>query len=484
MFLYAISVIMILGVFSTIMLNKIREDHFHRNLKELVSPLAVLLVNQVKHVMTNHKPDHFQEILKEFRGDSHIYSVKIVDSKGVVHFSSDSTMIDSVMEIPDISKFEKTRISSLPTYFIPSDAHDYIDLITVIENSEECYQCHKNKDEPIGYVDVRINHRGEKIFENIIVLYDFFGFLILIMLFIFTVTYFHHRYFQKPFSVIKAGLQDIQKGKLDTQIKVNTRGELNYLAENINAMAASLLKARDELKGMHQKQLERVSQLVTVGELAAGVAHEIKNPISGIKNALEILRYQIRELENNDIYQEMMLQADRVLKTIQDLVFFARPRTPEMKPMDIHQVLDQTINFHSRHLRSKDMILKKEYSVDVPQIYADSELLKQVFSNLIINAIHATESADEGRITIKTDFNEARGKIRIIIKDNGSGIPPENLKKVFTPFYTTKAKGTGLGLSLSRSIIMNHHGEIVVNSTPGEGTEFIIILPIVHPENE
>jgi len=315
-------------------------------------------------------------------------------------------------------------------------------------------------------------------------LYDFFGFLILIILFIVAVTYFHHRFFQKPFSVIKAGLQDIQRGKLDTRIEVNTRGELNYLAENINAMSASLLKAQEELKNMHKKQLERVSQLVTVGELAAGVAHEIKNPISGIKNALEILKYQISELQDNDIYQEMIVQADRVLKTIQDLLFFARPRTPEMKWMDIHLVLDQTINLHSRHLNSKNLVLEKQYDRNMPQIQADSELMKQVFANIIINAVHATESTEDGKIVIKTSFEEKNDQIMVIIKDNGYGIPPENLRKIFTPFFTTKAKGTGLGLSLSRSIIMNHHGEIYVNSEPGKGTEFVIWLPIVQENDE
>ncbi|MBI3813088.1 MAG: PAS domain-containing protein [Nitrospinae bacterium] len=239
--------------------------------------------------------------------------------------------------------------------------------------------------------------------------------------------------------------------------------------------------ARDVTKERQlQMQFIQAEKLATVGTLVSGVAHEINNPLTSVIGYSELLLDN--EGLSDDIKKDIMMihkEASRVAKVAQNLLSFVREHKPMRSMVDIHDILERTISLRAYELKVHNIELSKEFDFSLPGIYADQHQLQQVFLNLITNAEYEMiESRHKGRLVIKIEKDG--DIIRIIFHDNGRGISPENIDKIFSAFFTTKpaGKGTGLGLSLSRDIIEKHDGRLYAESLPGSGAKFIIELPI------
>ncbi|MCP4900639.1 MAG: hypothetical protein GY906_27055 [bacterium] len=226
----------------------------------------------------------------------------------------------------------------------------------------------------------------------------------------------------------------------------------------------------------HRHEIDRAGQLAATGEIAAGVAHEIKNPICGIRDALKVILAKHENIQERHILEEMLLQADRVDKTVQDLLDFARPKALSFRPLNLHVVLHQVVEFSRDRFRHDGIGLTEVFHAGDPTVSGDRDLMKQVFLNLLMNAAQAC-AEDGGRVDVTTERDDERGTIEVRVKDNGAGISTDVAAQIFQPFFTTKSNGTGLGLPLSRSIIRQHGGEISIESQPGQGTEITVALP-------
>jgi len=272
-----------------------------------------------------------------------------------------------------------------------------------------------------------------------------------------------------------------------------------------------LEKAYTELKATQAKILQQ-EKMASIGQLAAGVAHEINNPIGFISSNLgtldkyvnrltefitaqsevlgalksveseEVLREKRKKLKLDYIIpdikaliEESLDGADRVRRIVQDLKSFSRVDEAEYKHADINECIESTINIVWNELKYK-AVLKKEYG-EIPLTKCYPQQLNQVFMNLLVNAAHAIEK--QGEITIRTWHED--GSIFVAISDTGAGIPKENISRLFDPFFTTKeiGKGTGLGLSITYDIVKKHTGDIMVHSEEGKGTSFTVRIPIV-----
>jgi signal transduction histidine kinase/CheY-like chemotaxis protein len=242
-----------------------------------------------------------------------------------------------------------------------------------------------------------------------------------------------------------------------------------------------LEKKINEIQEM-QCQLVQSEKLAAVGQLAAGVAHEINNPLTGILGFTEIL-LQDKSLsrEQREDLESVLHQSRRCRKIVQNLLQFSRRKKPENQMVRLNEVLAPTLQLVQYDFRSANIEIKMHIPEDLPPLYGDSSQLEQVFLNLITNARQAMEGRKKGAVNIRA--SQEAGRIVIRFEDNGPGIPPENLGKVFDPFYTTKpvGKGTGLGLSISYGIIAQHHGTIRCESQEGTSTAFIIELPAHEP---
>jgi PAS domain S-box-containing protein len=229
-----------------------------------------------------------------------------------------------------------------------------------------------------------------------------------------------------------------------------------------------------------QEKAEISSRLAAVGEMAAGVAHEVNNPLTGVIGFSQLLAE--RQDLPQDAKEEVKVIADcsqRVADIVKKLLTFARQSKPVQTSTNLNHLIDNTLKLRSYVLSTANIEVTTHLDPDLPSIVIDSGQIQQVFLNLIINAEYALKKINyKGTLTITTEKVDKH--IRIIFHDNGPGITPNNLKRIFEPFFTTKplGEGTGLGLSLSRSIILEHNGEMLVESAPGDGATFTILLPI------
>jgi PAS domain S-box-containing protein len=249
-----------------------------------------------------------------------------------------------------------------------------------------------------------------------------------------------------------------------------------------------------DLTEMHlmRKQVERMDRLATMGELATGIAHEVRNPLGGIKAAAQVLE---ESFEGNDrrleLVSRIVREIDRVNNLLMDFFKFAKPVKPSRTYFNVETVIDSNYLLIATQLTNKQIAFREEFSSVVPQIYADQHQVEQVLMNIFLNAIQAMPEG--GNLTVKTYtttigdlphlhwsddlFDKKLPFVAIEIRDTGCGIPADSLEKIFNPFYTTKNEGMGLGLSICSRLIAENNGNIHVESEVGKGSTFTVMLP-------
>ncbi|MCL6477708.1 MAG: two-component sensor histidine kinase [Peptococcaceae bacterium] len=270
-------------------------------------------------------------------------------------------------------------------------------------------------------------------------------------------------------SSIKKGLKEMERDL--TKLLPDLPGEAGQMAQAINKMAISLAeKERLEL------EMQRAEKLASLGRLVTGVAHELRNPIGVVKAAVQVMEneYSSNVPGIEDFIKVIKEQVDRQNRVIQELLDFGRPSKQMTQPVDINSLLEKVLTFTSPMLRQNNIYLDVNYDPGLPRITVDTSRIKQVFVNMILNAVQAMP--DGGKLIINTCLQD--GFICTEFIDTGKGIEPDELSRIFDPFYTTKESGTGLGLSISHQIVKSHNGAIHVTSTPGEGTVFRVELPL------
>jgi len=227
-----------------------------------------------------------------------------------------------------------------------------------------------------------------------------------------------------------------------------------------------------------QERLKTEEQLASLGRLAIGIAHEIRNPLSSVKMNLSILKSRLNPKEDDlthfNIAQDEVFHLEKI---VTELLDYAKPAPLDLHRHNPHNVIEETISLLSPPGSTDDFAIKKSFISKVPMILMDKGKIHQALLNILINAIQASKPG--GIIEIKTELVEpANDKFRITVKDNGDGVSPEDAKYVFDPFFTKKAKGTGLGLSIVRNIMNNHNGDVRLESTPGKGVSVYLELPV------
>ncbi len=314
--------------------------------------------------------------------------------------------------------------------------------------------------------------------------------LLLVLLFISTTRIIH------PIKEMVYATQKIAEGDLSHKVNVDSKDEIGFLADSFNQMTSDLKTANEKLlewgRTLEKKVGERTKELreaqahliqseklASLGKLAAGVAHEINNPLGGILIYSHLL---LEDMDRDSPYyqnlEKIVKETTRCKDIVKGLLEFARPKEPETTSTDINELLDKSLSLVESQSLFQNIRVEKQYAPDLPLIVADTSQLQQVFMNIILNAADAMRG--EGDLKLRT-FLDADGRyISIDFSDTGPGIKEEDKKKIFDPFFTTKevGHGTGLGLSISYSIIRKHQGTIEVQSAPGEGATFSVRLPV------
>lgn len=281
---------------------------------------------------------------------------------------------------------------------------------------------------------------------------------------------------ERPMRELQEKIARVGGGELDAEVKFASRNdEIGDLGRNFNHMVRQLRESRDEIQRLHQTQMSRAEHLATMGELAAGLAHEIRNPLAGIAGVVEIIGRDLPSTSParavvKDVRQEVM-QINRI---VSDLLDCARPKPPETRLYDLNATVEHAVMFSRQQALSKSIDIEFHHDALPLEMEHDSNQVNQVLLNLLLNAIQSIDRS--GKIIVTTQRQNSQAVITVA--DTGRGIAPEHLPHIFRPFYTTKGNGTGLGLSLARRIVEEHGGRVEVSSRLGHGTTFTVFLPL------
>ncbi|MFU8858130.1 MAG: sensor histidine kinase [Deferrisomatales bacterium] len=279
---------------------------------------------------------------------------------------------------------------------------------------------------------------------------------------------------------------------LGEQLSVNSDDEIGHLASSFNVMTTNLKTAQDELQNWAktletkvesrteelqrmQAQLIRSEKLASLGEIVAGIAHELNNPLTGVLVLASLLEQEGKlDPELRDDIATIVHETKRCARIVKGLLEFSRETTPQKAPSDLTQTMEKSLALIGTQSIFHDVRIERDYQEGLPPALVDPHQIEQVFINILLNA--AQSMAGGGTLTLTT--RAAAQELRVSIADTGSGIPPEHLGRIFDPFFTTKEHGTGLGLAVSYGIVETHGGRIEVDSIKGKGTTFTICLPI------
>jgi two-component system NtrC family sensor kinase len=481
------------------------------------SQLSEVVIKSTRFAMLQNQPTHVDKIIQDVGNQKDIDRVRILNKNGKVIHSSAAEEIGEMVDQEAESclachQDEKSKQASpmfgRPRFFTTRDGQRMLGTTAVIRNEPTCSSasCHAHSAEQsvLGVLDIvyplrQINQTIRKNTVSIVVLA--LGFIIFAAI---LVSLLVQRAVYRPLADLKDCAARLADGDLEQKIPVRSGDEFGQLAESFNSVTKALRKSRDELQEwghtlehkvaeatlslqLAQAEAVRGEKLASVGLLAAGIAHELNNPLTGVLTFSHLVRKQMPdgspEAEDLDL---VIQETKRCAVIIRRLLDFAREKTPEKKYSDLNGLVEQTTQLIAQSAQIADIEIVLDLDESLPLVWIDEDLVKQVIMNLLVNAQHAIETG--GSITIRTrvyagrrgDADAEEPMAEITITDTGCGIAEENLQRIFDPFFTTKdvGKGTGLGLSVSHGTIAAHGGAIEVDSTVGVGTEFRIYLPL------
>jgi len=385
-----------------------------------------------------------------------------------------------------------------------------INMVTPIYNEPSCTNasCHAHyaSTKVLGVVDVALRLDPVNQQTRAVTLQTVFSTLVVVIIGAAFVIFFTRRFVATPIGELIQGTKAVSAMQLDCPIEIPHRSqELDELVDSFNQMRERLKVAVNDLNEMQQtlesKVTERTQQLqvaqrkllqadrlASLGQLAASVAHEINNPISGVLNLSTLLERLMfnggfpagREGEFRKYLSQISAETARVGRVVTDLLAFSRRSKPQRVPADLNKLVRSTLGLMDHKLKLINAQAILELQEDLPLVECDPSQIRQVILNLIFNAAEAMQAKGGGQLNIRTRLLPEE-QIELCVRDTGEGIAPENLSEIFTPFFTTKAegKGVGLGLAVLYGIVKAHDGEVEVVSQRNQGTSFSVTLPLI-----
>ena len=459
-----------------------------------------LLSDRIAHgimvLMLNNQWKDLQDMMAGLvRNSKDLKEIRIFlpDEKGTIAVSSDPGEVGKEIYIEDREKLLK---NDFDVFILSKNNLRYSSKLTPIKNQPACHKCHAPEKDILGVLDIEVSlaavDSSIKTFKKEHLRDAFIGFALIIGAFLLVVGLLIDRPISKMIHTIK----NIEKGNLSFRMNASKKDEFGLLANSFNNMLESLESAKTEIEHCHLEQMQKAARLASLGEIISGIAHEIKNPLTGISCAVQVLQSEFRAEDNKKaITAEILNQINRLDKIVKDLLSFAKPKPPEFLQAKINEVLEKALFFVYTEAKKNTIEIETDIEMDFPLMRIDPDQIQQVFLNLMINAIQATPEGGKLNISIhQKNYSEVKDRIKkpfnsekvleIKFHDTGKGISPEDMSSLFEPFFTKKTKGTGLGLFISQKIVQEHGGEITVESEVGKESVFTVYLPVAAIQNE
>lgn len=445
------------------------------SLKVSTTNLSKLVQKGLEYPMLENRLDVIREMVDSLSKEEGVKGVLIFDKKGTIKIASRRELEGRVVDLKEptcqICHQLTPKSRSTTVIFETEDGGKVFRNVNPIANSPTCFRCHDPKEKTNGVLimDFSMERINRQLAYNIRDMFVFSALMALIMILV--VSLILSRMVIRKLKKFLRYTDVIGRGNLDEEVKIEGRDEMAQLANHFNTMTESLKNA--------QQQVIQTERLAATGKLAASVAHEINNPLQAIENFISLLIEKSEENSDNEMRQYLELSQegiDRIAQIVKQLQDFYRPEAYTLSFVDINFLLEKVLTFLNNQLSLHNIKVQKELDSRIPEVYASSLHLHQVFTNIILNAQEAMP--DGGKLTVRTCMEDT--SVRIAFSDTGYGIEETDLEHVFEPFFTTKeiGKGTGLGLSVSYGIIQAHDGNIEVISRTGGGSTFTVVLPV------
>lgn len=467
-------IILSVGIPNYFLIRQFQTNFIERSKLYLNFSTDMILSNLNNSMMDSSK--NIQQVIDNVGLNKNVHHIRIFNSNGRVLYSSDHADIDKNIQMiaPNHidSNFADMRGRKIN---LVKDYHAFTAL-QVIKNNTECQSCHDNGP-IIAFMDVDTHlTSSEQKFNTGIQHYIYLGILLIILLVIGLLVLFNY-FINKPLLEINGAIDKLKKGDFDLKLPIKREDEFGALNGHFNIMVQELDLSRKRIEELHLEQLRRADKMVTLGEIAAAMAHDINNLSAVIMTRADYLIMQIESVDTTNKYTEELYviidQVKKISKTTGSILKNTKRISLEYSNIDVNKLVDSILYNLEPLLKKNKVNVERNLTEEENIIHGNIEQIEQVIMNLINNAIDALDT--EGKIIVTVQKNDI-GEIQLIIHDNGKGVSSDHIEKIYSPFFTTKTneKGTGLGLYIVKNICKNHDAKIDCNSYVGKGTTFTI----------
>jgi two-component system NtrC family sensor kinase len=455
--------------------SKRQTDHLRAMGRREAELIAATAERAMALAMIEGKTEEVQHILEEIGKSPDISGIRIVSPQGAIFHSGNPEEIGRSLGELDLPE---DGTSPKPVWDVHAQT---VGIFRPILNGPQCLPCHSQDQAVLGYLNTQvvlpsidsetIQHWTFMIILSIAALLAAGAMIAIYFMLVVS----------RRVEVLSRSMSQLEAGDLTARVRDEDRDELGRLAKSFNTMVARLAAGQQRLEDRHAQEIQRAEHLASLGKMAAGIAHEINNPLAGMQNCIRTLLKGTSEAGKRVQYLTMLKDGlDRIGRIVGHLGDFSRAPEPQFIWTDLDSVLGQTLTLLEHELTARQISPALPTGSRLPALRADPHQLEQVFLNILMNALEAMPSSGNLTITSGTKQREAGLFIEVRITDTGIGIPPEHLPRIFDPFFTTKevGKGTGLGLSVSYGIVKAHGGFVDIESEVGKGTTITVALPV------
>lgn len=471
--------------------------------------IAEIINHSTYNAMMKNDKENLNEMIKQIGLSKAITHIRLIDKSGKVFYSSTLNEVGRILDKnaeactmchkSDDNPKQYASSMNRSRIFTDLDGNEVLGFTKAIYNQPSCVAAachfHPKNHSILGVLDIIISledmNNESKIYRM-----QFFVFTCFLLVFIgILINFLIQKMVNTPVKLLIRHTNQVSAGNLDVSVSAVSQDELGELSESVNKMTVNLKTAQEELKEWgsslefkvdeRTKEIKRIEQhlrrsekLASLGELVAGIAHEINNPLTGVLLYASII-ISDRRLDNElkpDV-EKVISEGRRCADIVCRLLEFSREATPHQESISINYLIEKVVDLIHNQPSFHNITIQKKYVDNLPNVLVDPGQIQQVFINIMLNASHAM-SEEGGTLTISSAISNDYSFVCAEISDTGCGISEENLRHIFDPFFTTKSEGTGLGLSISYGIVENNDGKIEVKSKVGKGTTFTILLPV------
>ena len=447
--------------------------------QEHLESLQQTLKALVESSMLMNDRQQVQRVVELLTGHQEIKLVRIFSTDGMISFSSQPAERGTRLGSEELAQLRGAGHAVVLTRGTDASTHT---LLQPLFNRPPCFSCHGSEQKVLGILQLSLSLdqvvqriaelRRSALMSTLITL----GVVVVGLWIALTLLIDH------PLQRLVETMVRVEGGDLAVRAAVPSPDEIGQLSGHFNRMVAQLGVAQAELENYHHEQMARADRLASIGQMAAAIAHEVRNPLTGISGALSVLSRGFAEEDpRREVVRQTRSLIDRLNKTVEDILDYSRPSLPHVQQIAIDDVVDRSVSLVEGEAKKAGIrVVTERHDPSEPRlrVSVDPQQIQQVLMNVLLNAIQASSAGEEVRVRTAAVANHgAQTWARLEVRDHGKGMTSEEISKAFQPFFSTKAHGTGLGLPIARQIVEQHDGRMRVESVPGQGTRVEVDLP-------